>query len=605
MTSSLPPFRVLVTRPKPEGELLCRALEEQGYTSALMPTLEIKPPAGPTLLQEQLTHLNQYHWAIFISRSAVRMSAALIHAHWPELPTQLRFAAIGPGTAESLQEAHLPAALYPESNWCSEGLLALPDFQTPTHQKIALFCGEGGRELLEESLRKRGAEVTRFVSYRRLLPEQDVTPFTDLLRLNQIQAVIAASTESLANLKQIFAKTAWPQLKKIPLVLISERIMIQAKELGFEACFLAKTASHEGILQALNKIRTEVMTSQENGSPLEITPKKSSSGKTGFLFLVVTAILIAMGFGYYRMFLLNQGVTASLLSFSDEMKWNKHQISDLQNEVTVLQQQLQQQDQVLRRQAQQLQEGQGGGGQAGLSNRGRDHSAILDAQYYVNQANNQLKWMTDVPQTLNWLTEAQNELTHVAGPQASVLKKAVADDIAALKNTATLDVTQVYLRLTALSQQVEKLPMLLVPAQEKNAAPSPALASNASFWEKTVDRISAVLRQMVVVYHLPSINTPPFITPDLRPYLYENLRASLNAALWAVLHHDSEIYHSSLQQADTWVRQYFSVNAPLTQALLTELQSLQTVSLQPAKEVVLVSPKAFEDYLKTESSPAA
>lgn len=256
MTTSPHPFRVLVTRPQPQGEFLCRFLAEQGYATVLMPVLEIKPPADPKRLQEQITQLDQYQWAIFISRSAVRMSEALIRVHWPRLPVQLRFAAIGAGTADSLNDAHLSPVLYPETNWSSEGLLALPAFQALINQKIALFCGEGGREVLEETLRKRGAEVTRFIAYRRLFPEEDFTNYADLLRRDQIDAVIVTSTESLSNLKKIFVETAWLHLKKIPLVLISERIMGQAKDLGFQVCFLAKTASQEGILQVLDKIKS-------------------------------------------------------------------------------------------------------------------------------------------------------------------------------------------------------------------------------------------------------------------------------------------------------------------------------------------------------------
>lgn len=347
------------------------------------------------------------------------------------------------------------------------------------------------------------------------------------------------------------------------------------------------------------------MTSQDSGLPLEAGSQKNVRGKAGILFLILlTAVLLAMGFSYYRVFLLNHRVSTSLLSFSHEMDWNKHQIADLQHGMLELQQQLQQQEQVLRRQVQQAQEGQAAV-QAGLSGRGRDYSAIVAAQYYVSQANNQLKWMSDVPQALNWLTGAQNELVRVADPHAAALKKAVADDIAALKTQPVLDVTQLYLHLTALSQQVGKLPLLFVPTQEKNAVSLPALAPTASFWEKARNRLSAVLGQMVVVYRLPAANMPPFIAPDQRPYFYENVRAALNAALWAVLHHDSQIYHSSLQQADTWVRQYFSMTSPSTQAVLIELQALQKVSLQPAKDVVLISPQAFEDYLRTELNSAA
>src|SRR5690348_16772791 len=137
-----PPFRVMVTRPQPEGEALCRHLQTQGYDTLHLPTLEIKSLADTRFLQEQIATLDQYSWAIFISRSAVRTSAALIHKQWPQLPSQLRFAAVGEGTAAALQQAGLPSAIYPPQTSSSESLLALPELQALTKQKVALFCGQ-------------------------------------------------------------------------------------------------------------------------------------------------------------------------------------------------------------------------------------------------------------------------------------------------------------------------------------------------------------------------------------------------------------------------------------------------------------------------------
>ena len=253
--SRLQPFRVLLTRPKAQNDILSQRLQAEGYDTVLLPVFEIKALADGSQLRQQIAQLDYYNWAIFISRSAVQMSEAFIHQQWPQFPAALRVAAIGKGTAEALQQAQLPAALYPQSNWSSEGLLALPAFQSMAKKNVALFCGQGGRELLATTLQQRGAEVTRLVTYQRVLPELNLTPYLDLVRHEQIHALLATSVEGLSNLKKLFVETEWPRLRKIPLVLISERIMIQAKAFGFTDCFVAKAANQEGILQALNQIR--------------------------------------------------------------------------------------------------------------------------------------------------------------------------------------------------------------------------------------------------------------------------------------------------------------------------------------------------------------
>src|SRR5579872_2934365 len=127
---NLPSFRVLVTRPKAQGEQLSAELHAAGFETFLLPLIEIKALSDYAPLIEHITQLDHYDWAIFISRSAVQMSQAFLHKQWPQFSIlKLQLAAVGQGTAEALKEAQLPEAIYPDSAWSSEGLLALAAFQ--------------------------------------------------------------------------------------------------------------------------------------------------------------------------------------------------------------------------------------------------------------------------------------------------------------------------------------------------------------------------------------------------------------------------------------------------------------------------------------------
>jgi uroporphyrinogen-III synthase len=246
----LRPFRVLVTRPSPQGETLCAALDAAGYTPIFFPVIEIKP-LNNALLYSQIATVDQYTWAIFVSRPAVTLGASLFQKQGLQFPKQVKIAAVGEGTAQALQEARLPVTVYP-ARWNSEGLLALPEFQDVSGQKIAIFAGQGGRELLATTLSARGAEVVQFSLYERILPSRDKTFVQDLLKKQALDAITCTSVQTLVHLQLLWNSE---YLQKIPLVLISERIMIQAKAQGFKICILAKDASHNGILQALQTIR--------------------------------------------------------------------------------------------------------------------------------------------------------------------------------------------------------------------------------------------------------------------------------------------------------------------------------------------------------------
>jgi uroporphyrinogen-III synthase len=150
-------LNVMVTRPLPAGATLCQEIVAAGGHAICFPTIEFGQPFHPELLPQQFAELDQYDWLIFISPQAVYASQAAIHASWPIFPAELKIAAVGKGTAIALQAANLPVAVYPHTEWSSDGLLDLPEFQALAGKKIALFRGEGGREWLSENLTTRGA----------------------------------------------------------------------------------------------------------------------------------------------------------------------------------------------------------------------------------------------------------------------------------------------------------------------------------------------------------------------------------------------------------------------------------------------------------------
>lgn len=332
------------------------------------------------------------------------------------------------------------------------------------------------------------------------------------------------------------------------------------------------------------------MNEPDNPTP-EQNPVVSRSKVSWWFLTMMLLAFIAFGFVFYRVYFMSQDLTETLSRVTHEMQANKDQISDLERELSSLRQGLQQQEAILQKQAQALQDWHNLS-QVGPSGRGRDRSAILDAQYFIRLGGDQLLLSKDLPRAIQLFNRAQLELNRVSDPRVLFLKKALAQDIATLQGLPLVNTTKVYLSLTSLQQQIDSLPPLVVPVQKSE--PSIEEPAPSTFWR--------VLSQMVVVYHLPNATTPPFITPDRRLALLENLHSSLGDAAWAVLRHDNVVYQSNLQQATSWVRQYFSLNSSITKKVIEELEALQTVSVQPPQDIVLVSPKAFEDYFKAETS---
>jgi uroporphyrinogen-III synthase len=247
-TEDLTHLHVLVTRPKPQGEILCEKLQKYGAHTVYLPTIEIIP-TDRSILQRQLALLASYDVVIFVSPQAVYQSAPIILQY----PQPAHMIAVGPGTAQALREYQLPA-FFPEKDWNSEGLLAMPLFQDLKNKNVAIIKGEGGRELLTTELQKRGARVEIMTAYQRTLPQVNVAPIIEMLRKNIINMVISTSNEGLLNLKVLLA-AAWLNLCEVPVLVISPRMKMKAHELGFKKILLANNASHDAVLDVLKKER--------------------------------------------------------------------------------------------------------------------------------------------------------------------------------------------------------------------------------------------------------------------------------------------------------------------------------------------------------------
>ncbi len=238
---------ILVTRPNPEGALLCAAINAAGGCALHYPTIAIAPPPSPTLFEQSLSALKTQDAVIFISPQAVYASRQAI-AKQQALPAHMPLFAIGAGTASALQAAGFSKIIYPAHDWSSEGLLALPSLQNICQQKIALIQGHGGREHLQQTLRARGAHVLAVIAYQRVLP-QPVAP----LQQKKIATIVCTSGDSLRHLQHMVDEITWSHCKKIPLLVTAERIKMLAEDLGFQTIWVASNASHEAILNALRK----------------------------------------------------------------------------------------------------------------------------------------------------------------------------------------------------------------------------------------------------------------------------------------------------------------------------------------------------------------
>lgn len=231
MTLPLAGRTIAVTRPPEQATKLTAAIEAAGGSVISFPLLDIKGLESLNDFYAAVTPLSQFDWAVFISSNAVQHGMPLLQQ--AGIPAQLKFAAIGPTTAASLQGFGIAEILTPLERFDSEALLALPALQQMQGQRVLIVRGVGGREVLAETLKLRGAEVVFGECYRRVNPQSSAQVLAQAYDAGKLQGIVVTSSEALRFLLNLAQDAAW--LKATPLFVNHARIAEQAETAGLTA----------------------------------------------------------------------------------------------------------------------------------------------------------------------------------------------------------------------------------------------------------------------------------------------------------------------------------------------------------------------------------
>ncbi|MEJ2060894.1 MAG: uroporphyrinogen-III synthase [Gammaproteobacteria bacterium] len=254
---------VLVTRPAHQADPFCAMIEAAGGRAVRFPVVEIAELEDARPLLAQIERLDEFDIAVFISPNAVAKAMNLIHAQ-RTLPPSLKLAAIGRKSALALEQHGRGPDIQPERRFDSEALLALPEMQDVRGKRIIIFRGGGGREVLGDTLKARGAEVEYAEAYRRHRPEADTGKILYHWSRGEIDIITVTSAEGLRNLFDMVGKLGQMWLRKTPLLLGSERQVETARQLGYKLPpVVAEDPSDEAMLKALEKWAAERRTADD------------------------------------------------------------------------------------------------------------------------------------------------------------------------------------------------------------------------------------------------------------------------------------------------------------------------------------------------------
>ena len=244
--------RILVTRPRAQADEFADRLRFAGFEPVHFPVIEIKPIENNIALERALSKLNCYEWAVFTSVNVVEVVFDQYSDRILEEGLTVRFAAIGPKTADALRRRGFTHDFVPDEFVAEAILPGLGDLQG---KWVLLPRAEIARKALPEAIADVGGIAHEIVVYKTLRTEPD--PEGIAVLKSGVDVVTLTSPSTVQNFVAICTQNGLDPLNlpNNPLFACIGPITEQAaKEEGLIKLVVAKEYTTDGLIEAITNM---------------------------------------------------------------------------------------------------------------------------------------------------------------------------------------------------------------------------------------------------------------------------------------------------------------------------------------------------------------
>ncbi len=232
---------------------------------------------------------------------------------------------------------------------------------------------------------------------------------------------------------------------------------------------------------------------------------------------------------------------------------------------------------------------------------------IAEVEYLLRLANQRVIMAGDAQAAEALLTNADNIVKQMNDVRMHDVRKALANDLAALRAVPRLDTEGIYLRLSGLSDQAAKLALFKMPDTSKDAEEDVTESWRSRLsegYQAAVDKVSEY-----VVVRRRDVPMEAMIDPQWEGLVRQNLRMLFEQAQVALLSGNAKLYRQSLERASHWVKEFFESDEQAAQAMESEISGLidETVTVDlpdiTASLVALDAARKAREQSEADSGP--
>jgi uroporphyrinogen III methyltransferase/synthase len=244
---------VIVTRAREQASGLVEGLHSLGARVIQCPTIRVEDLEEYMELDAAIETLGDFDWIVFTSTNGVEKFWDRLRGRNLDARTfgKVRLAAIGPATAESLQQHGLIADFVPESS-ISENVAAGLLERGAAGKRVLIARAAEGREALHEKLSEGGVQVTIAPCYRTIPDHSNVDAACEALLAGSVDWVTFTSSSTVKNFVQAVGIEIVQQTRNtFRVACIGPVTARTAEECGLKPDMTAGNASVEALIEAI------------------------------------------------------------------------------------------------------------------------------------------------------------------------------------------------------------------------------------------------------------------------------------------------------------------------------------------------------------------
>ena len=243
--------RIVVTRTRKQASALSNKLRALGAHVIELPTIRIEPPGNLREFAELVQDAHVYDWIVFTSANGVEAFFDIFFKLYDDAREigGARIAAIGPATAQRLNDFHLHVDLQPDE-FVAEGLVREFKKQGSIENlRVLLVRAEKARDTLPKELSAMGSIVDEGFAYRTVPETRDRSGARRQLAHDGADLITFTSSSTVEN----FLALGLPWPKGMRIASIGPITSKTVRDQGLKVDVEARRHDIDGLVQAISE----------------------------------------------------------------------------------------------------------------------------------------------------------------------------------------------------------------------------------------------------------------------------------------------------------------------------------------------------------------